>query len=65
MEVLLLHDVVLHRLPVDEHAVAFGVDGELLVAVERPALCGRYRGYRICGAGPPSSGETTVFAILK
>ena len=31
----------------------------------RPALCGRYRGYRICGMGPPSSGETTVYAILK
>ncbi|HEV2864971.1 MAG TPA: gamma-glutamyltransferase [Allosphingosinicella sp.] len=34
-------------------------------AHERPALCGRYRGYRICGMGPPSSGATTVFAILK
>jgi gamma-glutamyltranspeptidase/glutathione hydrolase len=31
----------------------------------RPAVCGEYRGYRICGMGPPSSGETTVFAILK
>ena len=27
--------------------------------------CGTYRGYRICGMGPPSSGATTVFAILK
>ena len=34
-------------------------------AKERPALCGAYRGYRICGMGPPSSGATTVFAILK
>ena len=34
-------------------------------AHERPVLCGTYRGYRICGMGPPSSGETTVFAILK
>jgi len=34
-------------------------------AHERPPLCGRYRGYRICGMGPPSSGATTVFAILK
>jgi len=34
-------------------------------AKERPALCGDYRGYRICGMGPPSSGETTVYAILK
>jgi gamma-glutamyltranspeptidase/glutathione hydrolase len=29
------------------------------------ALCGVYRGHRICGMGPPSSGQTTVFAILK
>ena len=30
----------------------------------RPPLCGAYRGYRICGMGPPSSGATTVYAIL-
>jgi len=34
-------------------------------ARERPPLCGAYRGHRICGMGPPSSGATTVFAILK
>jgi gamma-glutamyltranspeptidase/glutathione hydrolase len=34
-------------------------------AVEREPLCGTYRGFRICGMGPPSSGGTTVFAILK
>ena len=34
-------------------------------AKERPPVCGNYRGYRICGMGPPSSGATTVFAILK
>lgn len=34
-------------------------------AKERPAACGTYRGWRICGMGPPSSGATTVFAILK
>ena len=28
-------------------------------------MCGTYRGHRICGMGPPSSGATTVFAILK
>ena len=33
-------------------------------AKERPSPCGTYRGYRICGMGPPSSGETTVYAIL-
>ncbi|HEX2804478.1 MAG TPA: gamma-glutamyltransferase, partial [Sphingomicrobium sp.] len=31
----------------------------------QPPLCGNYRGYRICGMGPSSSGGTTVFAILK
>ena len=34
-------------------------------AKERAPLCGQYRQYRICGMGPPSSGATTVFAILK
>lgn len=34
-------------------------------AQEREPRCGTYRGYRICGMGPPSSGATTVFAILK
>jgi gamma-glutamyltranspeptidase/glutathione hydrolase len=31
----------------------------------RPPVCGEYRRYRICGMGPPSSGATTVYAILK
>lgn len=31
----------------------------------REPLCGIYRRWRICGMGPPSSGATTVFAILK
>jgi gamma-glutamyltranspeptidase/glutathione hydrolase len=34
-------------------------------AKPRPPVCGQYRAYRICGMGPPSSGGTTVFAILK
>lgn len=34
-------------------------------AVKRPPVCGQYRQYRICGMGPPSSGATTVYAILK
>lgn len=33
-------------------------------AKDRPAVCGRYRVYRICGMGPPSSGATTVLQIL-
>ena len=34
-------------------------------AKPRDAVCGEYRAYRICGMGPPSSGATTVIAILK
>ncbi len=34
-------------------------------AKERRPVCGTYRSYRICGMGPPSSGATTVYAILK
>jgi gamma-glutamyltranspeptidase / glutathione hydrolase len=33
-------------------------------AVEREPLCGRYRGYRLCGAPPPSSGAIGVLALL-
>jgi len=33
-------------------------------AKERAPVCGAYRGYRICGMGPPSSGATTVIAVL-
>jgi len=34
-------------------------------AKSRPPVCGNYRGYRICGMGPSSSGGTTVFETLK
>ena len=34
-------------------------------AKQREPVCGMYRQHRICGMGPPSSGGTTVFAILK
>lgn len=33
-------------------------------ATPRDPLCFQYRVYRVCGMGPPSSGGTTVFAIL-
>ena len=33
-------------------------------ALERAPLCGGYRGFRVCGMPPPSSGATTVLAIL-
>ena len=32
---------------------------------ERPPVCGTYRGYRICGMGPPSSGGIAVIQMLK
>jgi gamma-glutamyltranspeptidase / glutathione hydrolase len=34
-------------------------------AKPRPPVCGTYRGYRICGMGPSSSGGTAVFETLK
>jgi gamma-glutamyltranspeptidase/glutathione hydrolase len=40
-------------------------DIEHYAARERTPVCGTYRAYRICGMGPPSSGGTTVYAILK
>lgn len=33
-------------------------------AKPRPPVCGAYRGYKVCGMGPPSSGATTVLQIL-
>ncbi len=33
-------------------------------AIERPAVCGDYRAYRICGMGPPSSGGVTLAQIF-
>ena len=33
-------------------------------AVERDGVCGAYRGYRVCGMGPPSSGGIAVLQIL-
>ena len=33
-------------------------------AQPRDAVCGRYRGYRICGMGPPSSGGVAVIQML-
>lgn len=34
-------------------------------AVPRPPVCGSYRGWTICGMGPPSAGGITVLMILK
>ncbi len=30
----------------------------------RPPVCGLYRGWKLCGMGPPSSGATTVLSVL-
>lgn len=32
--------------------------------IERAPVCGQYRGYRICGMGPPSSGAAGALQIL-
>jgi gamma-glutamyltranspeptidase/glutathione hydrolase len=32
--------------------------------VERPAVCGSYRVFRLCGMGPPSSGAIAILQIL-
>lgn len=34
-------------------------------AKDRAPVCGRYRRYKVCGMGPPSSGGIAVLAILK
>jgi gamma-glutamyltranspeptidase/glutathione hydrolase len=41
--------------------------GDLAAYESRPRapVCATYRAHRICGMGPPSSGATTVIAILK
>lgn len=47
------HDVAMNRLDIVQYQ-----------AKERDPVCGSYRGYRVCGMGPPSSGATTVLGIL-
>lgn len=32
--------------------------------IERPAVCGPYRGHEVCGMGPPSSGGVAIAQIL-
>jgi len=34
-------------------------------AIERPPVCAKYKVYKICGMGPPTSGGMTVIQILK
>jgi gamma-glutamyltranspeptidase/glutathione hydrolase len=40
-------------------------DLALYRAIERPAICVAYRGNRVCGMGPPSSGGLAIAQILK
>ncbi len=55
-------DVVQHN-PNRSGALALG-DLAAYEAKERDPLCMDYREYTLCGAAPPSSGATTVFAII-
>ena len=62
-----ISDAVRGGLPADE-ADARGLLGrrDLLAyaPTRREALCRPFRGYRVCGFPPPSSGATTVLAML-
>ncbi len=40
-------------------------DVEAYAPAVREPVCGTYRGYKICGMGPPSSGGIAVLQILK
>jgi gamma-glutamyltranspeptidase/glutathione hydrolase len=48
--------------PQDGRMTAADVTG--YVAKERPPVCARYRVYRVCGMGPPSSGGIAVAQML-
>ena len=39
-------------------------DLQIYKVKERPAVCAPFRGYQVCGMGPPSSGALTVGQIL-
>lgn len=48
----------------DNPGVLSEIDMSLYGVVEREAVCAPYRGYDVCGMGPPSSGGLTVGQIL-
>lgn len=48
--------------PQDGRMTAADVTG--YIAKERPPVCARYRVYRVCGMGPPSSGGIAVAQML-
>lgn len=49
----------------DNPGVLDEIDLERYQIIERPAVCAEYRGYDVCGMGPPSSGALTVGQILE
>jgi gamma-glutamyltranspeptidase/glutathione hydrolase len=53
---------VAERTPQDGRMTEADVRG--YTAKNRPPVCGRYRVYRICGMGPPSSGGVAVVQML-
>ena len=53
-----------NRSPINPSQMTVG-DIASYKVVQRAPVCGTYRGYRICGMGPSSSGGTTVFETLK
>jgi gamma-glutamyltranspeptidase/glutathione hydrolase len=48
----------------DGPAVVTRADLKAYRAVERPALCGPYRQYRVCGMAPPSAGGVAILQTL-
>ena len=48
----------------DNPGVLSEVDLAIYRVKERPAVCAPYRGYEVCGMGPPSSGAIAVGQIL-
>ena len=48
----------------DNPGVLSEIDLSIYQVKERPAVCGPYRGYAVCGMGPPSSGALAVGQIL-
>ena len=63
----LVRDAVRGDLPADEadrHGLLGYPDLARYRPLQREALCRPYRGYRVCGFPPPSSGGTTVLATL-
>ncbi len=59
------HDIVaaVHSHPTNPGTLSLE-DLAIYKAKERPAVCAPYRGYDVCGMGPPSSGALTIGQIL-